>query len=57
MGITTGNHNKRLQNKVVRDGHITFSNKDMIAIPGTGCREPFVVKVTGGTFPIFEKQI
>ena len=57
MGITTGNHNKRLQNKVVRDGHITFSNKDMIVIPGTGCIEPFVVKVTGGTYQIFEKKI
>lgn len=28
-----------------------FLNNELIAIPGMGSKEPFVVKVTGGTKP------
>ena len=50
-GITAGR-----QNKVVTGDLIARGNKSMTGVPETGHTEPFVVKVTGGACPIFEKQ-
>lgn len=35
----------------------TFWNKDMIAVPGVGTIEPFIVKVKVGQSLILEKQV
>lgn len=43
--VQGGQHNKVV---MTTDSHITFQNKDMIAIPRTGSTDPLIVKVTGG---------
>ena len=48
-----GSHDNPFETKLgMRDGqNQLFEAKDMIAIPGAGNTEPFVVKITGGAYP------